>query len=315
MAALADLLSRAVGENLGVDLHAHSRHSDGAWQPAELVADSWQQGVRVMALTDHDTVAGQIEALGAAWPRGMLAITGIEVTTHLNGRAFHILCYDFDPEHPAWERVREHRRLGQRRHHLACFEAMRQQGYELDPQSAMDERGEFLSTPVARAMVAAGRSTDVSQAQSVLRGLNLPPLYEAVALQVARLGEFLQGEVALCSVAHPGREERQVSNRLRDEDLDLLQDCLPLAALEAHHPYHRAEDVAHYTELARRRGLAITCGSDAHGWNVRRPPRPMPAATCRDFLALIEERWRRREPAYLRGVHQQGAFEVGLTSP
>jgi 3',5'-nucleoside bisphosphate phosphatase len=293
----ADALAAVIEANAGVDLHAHSRHSDGAWTPTELVGDSWRQNVRVMALTDHDTVAGQVETIEAAERQGMLAVTGIEVTTHLNGRAFHLLCYDFDPSAPAWSEIERRRHAAFRRYHFHTFEQVQQRGYDVSPETAMDKNGNFVPNPVAQALVAAKRSPDLLAARSLLRSLSLPFPYEIIALPIAELGELLPSGSALCSVAHPGREEATVSHRLRESDLIVMKDLIPLVALESHHPYHRPTDVVEYANLAASHGLHVTCGSDAHGWAMNRPPRPNPAAVCGDFLRMVLARWRARESA------------------
>src|SRR5579871_5438349 len=62
-----------------VDLHAHSRHSDGDWSPPDLVADAAQLGLRLISLTDHDTVDGQRAAAQAADEHGLLFLNGMEV--------------------------------------------------------------------------------------------------------------------------------------------------------------------------------------------------------------------------------------------
>ncbi|HUE75802.1 MAG TPA: PHP domain-containing protein [Chloroflexota bacterium] len=297
MTSRADALAAAIESNAGVDLHAHSRHSDGSWTPTELVGDSWRQNVRVMALTDHDTVAGQVETAEAAGRQGMLAITGIEVTTHLDGRAYHLLCYDFNPSEPAWGEIERRRHVAFRRYHLHTFEQVSQRGYDVSPESAMDENGNFVAYPVAQALVNAGRSPNLPAARSLLRGLGLPFPYEIIALPVADLGELLEHDSALCSVAHPAREEATVSHRLREADLVAMKDLIPLVALEAHHPYHRPTDVVEFANLAASHGLLVTCGSDAHGWQMNRPPRPTPAAVCGDFLRVVLARWRAREAA------------------
>lgn len=106
-------------------------------------------------------------------------------------------------------------------------------------------------------------------------------------MPVERLGELLGPTGALVSVAHPARDERGVSNRLVEDDLLTIKRHVPLAALEAHHPYHSAEDVADYRDLAARHGLAVTASSDAHGWAVGRPPLPIAPALAHAFLARL----------------------------
>jgi hypothetical protein len=66
--------------------------------------------------------------------------------------------------------------------------------------------------------------------------------------------------------------------------------------LEAYHPYHSQRDVAHCLDLCAEHDLATTAGSDAHGWNVRRPPRTHPASQSRRVLELVRERWSSHRP-------------------
>ena len=62
---------------MDVDLHCHSTASDGALAPAAVVARAFERGVRVLALTDHDTLDGLDEAGAAAQALGMQLINGI----------------------------------------------------------------------------------------------------------------------------------------------------------------------------------------------------------------------------------------------
>lgn len=89
-----------------IDLHTHSTASDGTDTPAELVGKAAAQGLDVVALTDHDTVAGHAEAL-AALPDGLTLVTGAELSCRLDGVSLHMLAYLFDPEEPELARERE----------------------------------------------------------------------------------------------------------------------------------------------------------------------------------------------------------------
>lgn len=89
-----------------IDLHAHSTASDGTDTPAELVLGAAGAGLDVVALTDHDTVAGYREAI-AALPQGLTLVTGAELSCRLDGIGMHMLAYLFDPEEPELHRERE----------------------------------------------------------------------------------------------------------------------------------------------------------------------------------------------------------------
>ncbi len=84
-----------------VDLHTHSNASDGVLAPAALIAYAAERGVRVLGLTDHDTVAGIAEATNAGVTYGVEVIPGVELSTQVEGREVHILGYLVDPNDPA----------------------------------------------------------------------------------------------------------------------------------------------------------------------------------------------------------------------
>lgn len=78
------------------DLHSHSLASDGALSPADLVDRAADYGVTVLALTDHDTLAGLPEAHEAALRRGIRLINGIELSVRHENREYHILGLGLD---------------------------------------------------------------------------------------------------------------------------------------------------------------------------------------------------------------------------
>jgi len=80
-----------------VDLHLHSTASDGMLSPAALVAYAASCGVRLMALTDHDTAAGLDEADAAARQLGVALVAGVELSVAWRGRTLHILGLAIDP--------------------------------------------------------------------------------------------------------------------------------------------------------------------------------------------------------------------------
>jgi predicted metal-dependent phosphoesterase TrpH len=83
-----------------VDLHLHSTASDGTLEPAALVAHVASHGVRLMALTDHDTVDGVGRAADAARSAGIGFVAGVELSATWRGRCIHVLGLAVDPESP-----------------------------------------------------------------------------------------------------------------------------------------------------------------------------------------------------------------------
>ena len=81
-----------------IDLHSHTTASDGQHPPEELLAMAAAAGVKVLAVTDHDTVAGLARAKAAAVAQGIELVPGIELSAFVLGREAHILGHFLDPE-------------------------------------------------------------------------------------------------------------------------------------------------------------------------------------------------------------------------
>jgi len=85
---------------MSVDLHSHSTISDGSYTPTELARAFAAYGIKIAALTDHDTVGGVAEFLEACGPLNIQGITGIEFSTVYKGQEVHLLGYGLDLNNP-----------------------------------------------------------------------------------------------------------------------------------------------------------------------------------------------------------------------
>ena len=84
-------------DNLAIDLHTHSCCSDGSLSPGDLVRRASASGLDVLALTDHDTIAGLNEARDAAAEAGIRLVPGVEISASWRGQAIHVLGLWIDP--------------------------------------------------------------------------------------------------------------------------------------------------------------------------------------------------------------------------
>jgi predicted metal-dependent phosphoesterase TrpH len=118
------------------DLQSHSTQSDGALSPAEVVAQAAAAGVELLALTDHDTVAGVPEALAAAREHGIRLSCAAELSSvHGEHEDLHILGYELDPTDPGLQAALEDFRADRLRRIHAMAERMRELGFALDDSS------------------------------------------------------------------------------------------------------------------------------------------------------------------------------------
>jgi 3',5'-nucleoside bisphosphate phosphatase len=115
------------------DLQSHSTHSDGTLPPAEVVADAAAAGVELLALTDHDTVAGVPEAQAAAREHGIRLSPAAELSSvHGEHEDLHVLGYEVDPSDPGLQAALEDFRADRGRRILAMADRLRELGFALD---------------------------------------------------------------------------------------------------------------------------------------------------------------------------------------
>ena len=88
-----------------IDLHTHSTASDGIYSPTELLHKAKEIGLRVLALTDHDTTEGLEEAMQAARTLDIDIIPGIEINTDVGGGEVHVLGYFVEFQRPEFQAI------------------------------------------------------------------------------------------------------------------------------------------------------------------------------------------------------------------
>lgn len=127
------------------DFHCHSTASDGSLTPTELVTRAAGAGVELLALTDHDTLAGLDEATQTAAEHGIRLVPGIEVSVQWDTRELHIVGLGFDPAHPAIRelvdyqqqaRVNRAEKIGQKLDRAACMTGAYAKAAALSGQNA-----------------------------------------------------------------------------------------------------------------------------------------------------------------------------------
>jgi predicted metal-dependent phosphoesterase TrpH len=140
---------------LSFDLQSHSTRSDGALEPALVVAAAAQAGVKLLALTDHDTLAGVPEALKAAAEHGITVVPAIEISAiddggeSGNARELHILGYLVDHNDPQFTATLAGFLADREQRTLRMAQSLRDLGIELAEQ-AIDARvsaGEPIGRP------------------------------------------------------------------------------------------------------------------------------------------------------------------------
>ncbi|QKW34339.1 PHP domain-containing protein [Actinomadura sp. NAK00032] len=247
-----------------IDLHCHSDASDGTRPPAEVVRRARARELDVVALTDHDTVAGW-DAAAAAAPEGLTVVPGIELSCQEGGRSLHLLGYLFDPEHPALAaelaRICDDRVIRAR----TMVDRLRELGVDVTWGMVRAlARGEAVGRPhIARAMVEAGviRTADEAfTAEWIAQGGRA--YAERYALDPEQAVRLVRAAGGVCVLAHPRARRR---GYVFDDAVIERLAAAGLAGVETDHPDHGPRDRARLRDLAAALGLAATGSSDDHG--------------------------------------------------
>ncbi len=244
------------------DLHSHSTASDGTCSPAEVMRLARAAGLDVIALTDHDTVAGH-DAARAALPPGLTLVPGMELSCRLDGHSVHLLGYLFDPADP--ELAAETARIRESR--LRRAEAMVERLAELGAPvtwaqvSALAAGGVVGLPHVARALADAGVIESPGQAFGPdWIGDGGRAHVSRYALDPGRAIALVRAAGGVTVLAHPRARGWMVP----DGVIAGLA-AAGLSGIEVWHPDQDHDQRMALQALAARLNLVAGGGSDDHG--------------------------------------------------
>lgn len=247
-----------------IDLHTHSRASDGTQSPAEVVGSAAQAGLDVLALTDHDTTSGWEQAAAAAMHHGIAFVPGIEISCQHEGISVHLLGYLQDPAAPSLVAELDASR-GSRQTRAQRIVRLLSTDVPLQWDDVLQqvEPGATIGRPhIADAMVAKGIVASRGDAfdQYLYEG---SPYYAShyapdPVRAVALVGQA--GGVAV--MAHPFASIR--GPVVSDVVIEAMA-AAGMAGLEVYHRDHSPEQVRHGLDLAHSLDLFATGASDYHG--------------------------------------------------
>jgi 3',5'-nucleoside bisphosphate phosphatase len=244
------------------DLHSHSTASDGTCPPGEVMLRAGAAGLAVIALTDHDTVAGH-PAARAALPPGLTLVPGMELSCRLHGHSVHLLGYLFDPADP--DLAQECARIRDSRLHRAREMVERLAGLGVpvtwEQVSAIAGDGVVGRPHVARAMVETGVIDAPEQAFGPdWIGDGGRAHVARYALEPARAIALIRAAGGVAVLAHPRARGWMVP-----DDVIAGLAVAGLSGIEVWHPDQDVHQRVQLEDLAARLGLVASGGSDDHG--------------------------------------------------
>jgi len=244
-----------------IDLHLHSRASDGTCAPDEVARLAAEKGLEAIALTDHDTVDGVAQCAAECARLGLKFLPGIELSTG-GDREIHVLGYGIHPGNMK-DRLLSLRddRFGRMQ---KMVEKIREAGMDvtMDDVLAMAGKAPLGRPHAALVLVQKGYASSVKNAFDRFLGDGRPCCVPRQRMSFALAVQWIHECGGKAVVAHPVliRTERRMLTQTLSGLMEMGAD-----GVEAFHSAHTPSDAHELETYARRVNALVTGGSDFHG--------------------------------------------------
>jgi len=247
---------------LSVDLHLHSRYSDGTAEPAELVEMAIAAGLSAVALTDHDIFEGIEQARTTAAGR-IRFIPGIELSVDWPGPGLHLLAWWVEPGSPLDLELEEVRQSRAERN-LAMIAALNELGHPVTLEQVMkiSEKGVVGRPHLAQALLELGVVETEGQAFAEYLASGRPAYRSRKRFSLERAVELVGVSGGVTAVAHPHTVADNAEEFAAAFDRFA---ALGITGVECWYSEYPPGQRFALAEMAARRGLVATGGSDYHG--------------------------------------------------
>lgn len=246
-----------------VDLHCHSDRSDGTDSVRSLVTKACEKGIKILSITDHDTVTAQSDARIIAESKGMTYVNGVEISCDHN-ETLDILGYGYDLNLDYLERTLSRLRDMRDDRNGQILRKLRELGISLDERELEENfPGESLGRPhIANLLTKKGYVSSMEEAFRLYIGRGAAAFVEKGKLEIGRSIELIISGGGVPVLAHP------ISLKL---DLHELKDMirklknLGLEGIEVFYKEYDQDLKKELLTIAREMDLIPTGGSDYHG--------------------------------------------------
>lgn len=265
------------------DLHVHTTCSDGNWSPAQVVTEASKRNLTHLAITDHDTLDGAIEAQKHR-PKNMQVIPAVEITcmspqitlaadpaartkTMYTGNEIHVLGYFIDLKNKQLHEFLQHQRQERQLHLERTIQAFQEHGHNITMASlSRFAKGASPGRPhLAQALFASGITKSVSDAYALITTPGNPffQLRQVCSYQEAIFHIHMAGGFASLAHPEPHLYLEELLSHMKNAGLD---------AVEAYHPRHTDAFKDKLLDLSQQLHLDVSGGSDCHGPFENYPP-------------------------------------------
>ncbi len=251
-----------------IDLHTHSTASDGSLSPSELVNYAYQKGIQVLALTDHDSVGGILEAQKEAKKIGLKFIPGIEISVDWPTGEFHLLGLGLKNQSAELKKIIDFVEQERFNRNILMAQKLQECGINITYQELVDYfHTENLGRPhFAELMVKKGYIKQRQQAFDLYFAKDRKCYVDRKGANLEESVKAIKKSGGVPVQAHP--MSMYVSWGKMENTMIEIQKT-GVQGLEAYHPGVRLSEAVRLEELAKKLDMIVTAGSDFHGEKVR----------------------------------------------
>lgn len=247
-----------------IDLHLHTTASDGTFSPTQLVKVAIELKLKAIAITDHDTVGGIIEALEAAENEPIEVIPGIEFSTEINSVSIHVvgLYLDFQNKELLDLTLEIQNAREIRAKKIIKKVNSLKVGLEITFNEVLELSEGLIGRPhIGEVMIRNGYANTMNEVFEKFLKRGGPCYVPRFKLSPKEAIKFLKKIGAIPILAHPG----YITSKIDLDSFIVEQKQYGLMGLEVYYPSHTEEQIKLYRKLAKKHDLLESGGTDCHG--------------------------------------------------
>lgn len=249
--------------SLNVDLHTHTTASDGALSPSALVDLAIANETQLLAITDHDTVAGYQAVRDTAKQRGLNLISGVEVSTSWQGMGIHIVGLNFDAEHAAMTDLLARQAEARQQRAQTILHKLSKAGLPMSLSEVQQSANHsHIGRPhIARVMIEKGYVNSMDKAFKKYLGAGKMGDVKSGWVSISEAVTAIRDSGGMAVVAHPNHYKmtRTKLMRLLDEFIDAGGQGIEVISGKQHHDISEK-----FAQIALEKALYASLGSDFH---------------------------------------------------
>ncbi|MGL1891881.1 MAG: PHP domain-containing protein [Spirochaetaceae bacterium] len=251
-----------------IDLHTHTTCSDGSLTPTELINEAKKIGLKAIAITDHDTLAGLSEGNSAAKKNSIIFVPGVEIEIyHPYSGEFHLLglgLKELDGElNQKLEIVKNYRNV----RNIEIIKLLNRDNIDISYSDVKSlAGGDIIARPhFSRCLVDKGYAKDQNDAFSNFLNPGSPYFVEKESLTLKEAIRLIHGAGGKAIIAHPKSLHIAWS---KTESIFNEYKKIGLDGIEAWHGSNKKKECDKFEKIASKLRLIVSGGSDYHGKNI-----------------------------------------------